>query len=160
MIEPVNIALVEYEKLVSDGAKINRVTVTPLQGSMDPVQSAYVSVLEEALGHLAQADLELSQNVLREHRSTLEPAREKVGSFIQSASHDEDPYLKLVLEFLYTRTRLIEELQLFPTFGLSMLERYSIEQSIEETIHHLEDAMTGKKGLFEKLNDAFDSLET
>lgn len=159
MKDRVDLAIIEYEKLITGAPQIDSGSARSLHDHMIPVQTAYVGIIEQALRELAQANLEQCRDILRDHRSALEPARERIGEHIQQGSHAGDAYLMLVLEFLYSRSRLIEELQMFPTFGLSLLERYTIEQSIDETIAHFEEAMAGNRGLFDRLQDAYESLD-
>ncbi|MBL6690884.1 MAG: hypothetical protein ISP91_10875 [Pseudomonadales bacterium] len=62
-----------------------------------------------------------------------------------------DDFHRLAIEYLYTRARLVDEIRMFPDIALELLERLTLDQSLAETITYLENAMTGKRNLFNAL---------
>lgn len=115
------------------------------------VQQEYLEVIKKALSLLVQDKPDECHNLLQSERDKLESVKEKISTLASDTSRWQNEYLKLSIEYLFTRARLVDELRMFPDFTLELLERQTVDQALSETISYLETAMTGKKELFEKL---------
>jgi len=115
------------------------------------VQQEYLDVIKKALSLLVQDKPDECHNLLQNERDKLESVKEKISTLASDTSRWQSEYLKLSIEYLFTRARLVDELRMFPDFTLELLERQTVDQALSETISYLETAMTGKKELFEKL---------
>ena len=49
---------------------------------------------------------------------------------------------------------------MFPAFGMELLDRLTLDESIDATIDYMEAVMTGKKNLFSRVVDALTELQT
>ena len=114
------------------------------------VQADYLATIRHALSLLVQQKDADCQRYLTEQRSKLLECKERIAALI---GHGEwqDAFHRDVIEYLYTRARLVDEIRLFPNFAMELLERLTLNQSLSETINWLENAMTGKKDLYENL---------
>lgn len=115
------------------------------------VQTDYLEIIEMALSLLVQDKNEECQQYLNAERQKLEDTKERIGSMIGSDDRWDDGFHRLAIEYLYTRARLVDEIRMFPAIALELLERLSLDQSLGETITYLENAMTGKRDLFNAL---------
>lgn len=116
---------------------------------IDAVQQAYVGIVRDALSLLVQNRQEESYAMLQDKREMLAPARDRIAGIVSDPDRWKNQVLRGAVEYLFTRARLMEELSMFPNFGVQLLERLSIDESIEEMISYLEGAMTGKEQLYD-----------
>jgi hypothetical protein len=123
--------------------------------SLGPVQEAYVEVILQALRLLMQGEEAGSRELMQNQRNDLELPLARISKVVPVVSDLKAPLLKLVVEFLYTRSRLVDEVKMFPDYSLQLLERMSVDQSLEEVIHHLELVMTGKRDLYQTILEEF-----
>ncbi len=115
------------------------------------VQSDYLEIIENALSLLIQRKTDECTTYLREERDKLDSTKARIGDMIASDDRWPDEYERLVIEYLFTRARLVDELRMFPGMALGLLERLTLDQSLSEMITHLENAMTGKIDLYDTL---------
>ena len=115
------------------------------------VQQEYTEIIKKALSLLVQNKRDECHNWLQNERDKLEPVKEKISTLASDTSRWQNEYLKLSIEYLFTRSRLVDELRMFPNFALELLERQTLDKALSETISYLETAMTGKQKLFERL---------
>ncbi|MBQ75296.1 MAG: hypothetical protein CMQ20_09795 [Gammaproteobacteria bacterium] len=115
------------------------------------VQEEYLAIIREALSLLVQHKLDESNSYLHNERVKLEPVKGRIRRLVTDIDSWQDEQLKLSIEYLFTRARLVDELRMFPNFTLELLERQTLDQTMAETISYLETAMTGKQNLFEQL---------
>lgn len=117
------------------------------------VQSDYLEIIENALSLLVQRKTDECTDYLRQERNKLDRTKERIGQMIAGDDRWPEEFDRLVIEYLYTRARLVDELRLFPGMALELLERLTLDQSLAETITFLENAMTGKMALYDTLMD-------
>ena len=104
----------------------------------------------------SQNHQEACLNLLRTERRQLEKVKERIAGMVGDPDAWLLPVARDGIEYLYTRARLVEELEMFPAFALDLLERFSFDRSLDETIAHLELNMTGKEDLFSHLINTLD----
>ncbi|HKI74414.1 MAG TPA: hypothetical protein VJ998_07220 [Pseudomonadales bacterium] len=153
-------ALGQIESLVDASQPFPKTTLIELDETLAAIQAEYLDTIKRSLSLLVTNQEDDSYALLAGQRDALEPVREQIGMLVAAERHGSDPYIKQVIEYLFTRARLVEELKMFPDFGLQLLERLTLEQSLEETIYYLESAMTGKRQLYENMRAAHEALLT
>ncbi len=121
------------------------------------VQDDYLEIIEMALSLLVQNRNDECQKYLNAEREKLESTKERISQMIGSDDRWDDDFHRLAIEYLYTRARLVDEIRMFPTIALELLERLTLDQSLSETITYLENAMTGKRDLFTALIESTQS---
>ena len=126
--------------------------------SLGPIQEAYINIILQALRLLMQEEEQTCRDLMQTQRQELQVALERIAVSINTISEENSPLLKSVVEFLYTRSRLVDEIKMFPKFSLELLERMSVDQSLDEVIHHLEYVMTGRKGLYQQIQQEYETL--
>ena len=146
------------EMIVLDEDQHDHGMLSELIESLEPIQEAYVEVILQALRLLMQGEEALSRELMQDQRDKLELPLARIAIAVPVVSEFKAPLLKLIVEFLYTRSRLVDEVKMFPDFSLQLLERMSVDQSLDEVIHHLELVMTGKRGLYQNILDQFENL--
>lgn len=146
------------EMIVLDEDQHDHGMLSELIDSLAPIQEAYVEVILQALRLLMQGEEALSRELMQDQRDKLELPLARIAIAVPVVSEFKAPLLKLIVEFLYTRSRLVDEVKMFPDFSLQLLERMSVDQSLDEVIHHLELVMTGKRGLYQNILDQFENL--
>ncbi len=146
------------EMIVLDEDQHDHGMLSELIESLEPIQEAYVEVILQALRLLMQGEEALSCELMQDQRDKLELPLARIAIAVPVVSEFKAPLLKLIVEFLYTRSRLVDEVKMFPDFSLQLLERMSVDQSLDEVIHHLELVMTGKRGLYQNILDQFENL--
>jgi len=146
------------EMIVLDEDQHDHGMLSELIESLEPIQEAYVEVILQALRLLMQGEEALSRELMQDQRDKLELPLARIAIAVPVVSEFKTPLLKLIVEFLYTRSRLVDEVKMFPDFSLQLLERMSVDQSLDEVIHHLELVMTGKRGLYQNILDQFENL--
>ena len=118
------------------------------------VQEDYLEIIENALSLLVQDKSDECDTYLRDERQKLLQAKDRIGDLISHDDRWENEFHRLVIQYLYTRARLVDEIRQFPNFALERLERLTLDESLGETITFLEEAMTGNKDLFARLIEA------
>ncbi len=134
------------EKTINNGKEIIRV--------VKRVQEDYLEIIETALSLLIQQKEDESKAYLREERQKLIATKERIAALISSEERWPDSFHRAAIEYLYTRARLVDEIRMFPNIALELLDRPTLDQSLAETINYLENAMTGKRDLLEKVINA------
>jgi len=144
----------EYLKTLEPDGRLDKAAADDLLARIDAVQRAYVDVIREALSLLVQDRQEESYQILYDRRQGLADVRERIAGLLSQPDRWRNPVLKGAVEYLFTRARLMEALSMFPNFGVQLLERLTIDESIEEMISYLERAMTGKRQLYERVRQS------
>ena len=135
--------LLDTEDSGADKAEIIRV--------LHRVQDDYHEIIENALSLLVQHRTDECQAYLGIERAKLDECKERIALMVTDEGRWHDEFHRLTIEYLYTRARLVDEIRLFPHFALELLERLTLDESLAATIAWLENAMTGRKGLYQKL---------
>ena len=130
---------------------LSEANVTELLRVIRRVQSDYLEIVENALSLLVQDRNDECVDYLREERHKLNDTREQIGSVIGDEDRWPEPFQRLVIEYLFTRARLVDEIRMFPDIAMELLGRMTLDQSLAETVSYLETAMTGKHDLFNSL---------
>jgi hypothetical protein len=60
----------------------------------------------------------------------------------------------MVVEYLYTRARLVDEMKMFPDFGIELLRHVSVDDGLENIIYRMEYLMTCKQQLYRAIMSA------
>ena len=120
------------------------------------VQDAYVEIIQQALKALMNNDENKSHDLLQKQRQELVSTLERIANLIEVIATSDDAFLKMIIEYVYTRARLVDELKMFPRFGLELLDRMTFDESLDETIHSMESVMTGKSRLYQNIMSYFD----
>ena len=118
------------------------------------VQEDYLEIIENALSLPVQDKPDECGDYLKEEREKLLESKDRISDLISNDERWQNEFHRLVIEYLYTRARLVDEIRQFPNFALERLERLTLDQSLGETITFLEEVMTGKKNLFARLLDS------
>lgn len=119
--------------------------------AIDDVQDAYLEIIKHALSLLMQSDTMRCKEYLTEQRHLLEPCKARIGDLVEALAHAPDEHHRLLIEYLHTHARLVDETRIFPNFAIELLERSTMSESLDATISHLEHAMTGKVHLYNEL---------
>ena len=145
----INKALDQVETLIALNAQeLNAMDAEPLIKTLQLVQDAYVEIILRALRSLLHDNQQESHDLLQEQRDQLGTTFERISTLIEEISETKEPMYKLIIEYLFTRARLVDELKLFPNFGLELLDRLTLDESLDETIAYMERVMTGKQDLY------------
>ena len=152
-------SLQRLEALVSAAPSARAEMMSALVVSLPPLQEAYEKLLSDSLTLLADGYKDECLHQLQLQRNVLEPYLERVTPVVAKMVDSEDEYLKMVVEYLYTRARLVDEMKMFPEFGLELLKKFSVDDSIEKIIYYLEYAMTGKEGLYPTIMSGFSTRQ-
>ena len=118
---------------------------------IEEVHKSYIDTVQQALSFLVQNEQEKCQAFLQSTRDDLEDVKHVIADIIANSEELHDDFLKLVIEYLFTRARLVDEVRSFPSSTLELLERTTLNESVEATVSWLEVAMTGKNRLFEEI---------
>ena len=124
-----------------------------LVSAIDDVQDAYLEIIKHALSLLMLSNTIRCKEYLTEQRQSLEPCKARIGDLVEALAlaHAPTEHHRLLIEYLYTLARLVDEIRIFPNFAIELLERSTMSESLDETISHLEHAMTGKLHLYNEL---------
>jgi len=141
-----------------EGQTLDRESLLPLMHLLPAVQDAYVELIQQALTLLMKGRDQESHDLLQRQRDALDTTFERIASLIDEISESNQQLLKFIVEYLYTRARLVEELKMFPHYGLELLDRLTIDESIEETINYMETVMTGRSGLYQTIQNHYNNL--
>jgi CII-binding regulator of phage lambda lysogenization HflD len=120
------------------------------------VQDAYVEIIQQALKALMKNEETRSHDLLHKQRRELVSTLERISGLIEVIAASDEAFLKMIIEYLYTRARLVDELKMFPQFGLELLDRMTFDESLDETIHYMESVMTGKSKLYQNIISHFE----
>lgn len=125
-----------------------------LKHYIEKVQDAYMELIQQALSLLMSDRIDESHDLLQDQREHLSSTFERIGTLIEDISEADEPLIKSAVEYLFTRARLVDELKMFPAFGMELLERLTLDESIDATVNYMEAVMTGKKNLFSRIINA------
>lgn len=131
-----------------------------LKYNIEKVQDAYMELIQQALRLLMSNRTDESHQLLQLERQNLASTFERIGTLIEDVSEADEPLIKSAIEYLFTRARLVDELKMFPAFGMELLDRLTLDESIDATIDYMEAVMTGKKNLFSRVVDGLTELQT
>jgi hypothetical protein len=131
-----------------------------LKHNIEKVQDAYMELIQQALSLLMSNRMDGSHELLQDQRDRLSSTFERIGTLIEDIAETDEPLIKSTVEYLFTRARLVEALKMFPAFGMELLERLTLDESIDATVDYMEAVMTGKKNLFSHLANALDEEPT
>ena len=131
-----------------------------LKYNIEKVQDAYMELIQQALRLLMSNRTDESHQLLQLERQNLASTFERIATLIEDVSEADEPLIKSAIEYLFTRARLVDELKMFPAFGMELLDRLTLDESIDATIDYMEAVMTGKKNLFSRVVDALTELQT
>lgn len=131
-----------------------------LKYNIEKVQDAYMELIQQALRLLMSNRTDESHQLLQLERQNLASTFERIGTLIEDVSEADEPLIKSAIEYLFTRARLVDELKMFPAFGMELLDRLTLDESIDATIDYMEAVMTGKKNLYSRVVDALTELQT
>lgn len=129
-------------------------TRAQLKQCIEKVQDAYLEVIQQALRLIMMNRFDESHDLLQSQREQLTSTFERIGTLIEDVSEEDEPLIKALVEYLFTRARLVDELKMFPTFGMELLDRLTLDESIDATIEYMEAVMTGKRNLFDRVVNA------
>lgn len=115
------------------------------------VQSDYLEIIENALSLLIQSREDECLEYLREERAKLDSCKQRIAGLVGSDERWQMEFQRTAIEYLFSRARLVDEIRLFPNFAMELLDRMTLDQTMHETVTYLENAMTGKTDLFNKL---------
>ena len=131
-----------------------------LKYNIEKVQDAYMELIQQALRLLMSNRTDESHQLLQLERQNLASTFERIATLIEDVSEADEPLIKSAIEYLFTRARLVDELKMFPAFGMELLDRLTLDESIDATIDYMEAVMTGKKNLFSRVVDGLTELQT
>lgn len=151
--------MLERRLLRTKGGGRSRQLHQELLAHIEAVQDAYIEVIQQSLRLLVQNRLEESHDLLQEQRDTLQSTFERIGTLVDDIAELDEPLIKATVEYLFTRARLVDELKMFPGFGVELLERSSFEESIDATVEHMETVMTGKKNLYQRVTRVLSDVD-
>lgn len=140
------------------GRRRNPARRLELKQNVEQVQDAYIEIIQQALQLLMMSRMDESHVLLQQQRESLISTFERIGTVIEDIADTDETLIKTIIEFLFTRARLIDELKMFPAFGLELLERLSLDESIEATVDYMEVVMTGKKNLYSRVVNALTDI--
>ena len=152
-------SLDRLDKLSMTGAVLDRNELSPLVLTLPPIQDAYESLIQQSLSLLAKGKVDEGLELLHTECAELQTIQERIGYFVGQVAPLDQPFIRLVLEYLHTRTRLLDQIKMFPGFGIKLLEKASVDESLEDIIYMMELAMTGKEGLYQALMSYFEELK-
>jgi hypothetical protein len=141
-----------------EGQSLDRESLVPLMHLLPAVQDAYVELIQQALTMLMEGFEQESHDLLQRQRDALDTTFERIASLIDEISESDQPMLRYIVEYLFTRARLVEELKMFPQYGLELLDKLTIDESIDETISYMEKVMTGRSDLYQSIHDHYNYL--
>jgi len=129
-----------------------------LKQNVEQVQDAYIEIIQQALRLLMMNRMDECHSLLQQQRESLISTFERIGTVIEDVADSDETLIKTVIEFLFTRARLVDELKMFPAFGLELLERLSFDESMEATVDYMEVVMTSKKNLYSRVVNALTDI--
>lgn len=150
----INQTLDLIDQMLEPGGGRNQEVHQTLLRHIEQVQDAYMEVIQQALRLLVQNRIDESHDLLQQQRDDLTSTFARIGTLIDDISEADEPLIKITVEYLFTRARLVDELKMFPAFGVELLERLSLDESIDATVDYMEDVMTGKKNLYARVVNA------
>ena len=123
----------------------------PLLATLQQIHEAHVDIIQQAVSSLMKDQVKESHDLLQHQRNELESTLARIANLIEEISKTGQPLNKLVIEYLHTRTRLVDDVRMFPEYVLVLLETLTLDESLAATISQMEFAMTGKRGLFQNI---------
>lgn len=161
MRSAINQTLDLIDQMLEPSGGRNRLVHQQLRDNIEQVQDAYMEVIQQALQLLVQNRLTESHDLLQRQRDDLTSTFVRIGTLIDDISEADEPLIKATVEYLFTRVRLVDELKMFPSFGVELLERLTVDESdesIDATVDYIEGVMTGKKRLYERVINALSTV--
>lgn len=149
MREAIESTLSEIKSLLDQPASERN--LTPLFERIEALHGQYIKTIQQALSYLVRNEQEKCQAYLQSTRDDLEDVKAQIAGMLADGEPTNDPVLILAMEYAFTRARLVDEIRSFPSFAVDLLERLTLDESLDETIAWLEAAMTGKKNLYKTL---------
>ena len=140
--------------LLTEAGSRGSESLEQLKDHIERVQDAYIDIIQQALRLLMMDRLDDCHELLQNQRQGLNSTFERIGNLIEDVSDSDEVLVKTVIEYLFTRARLVDELKMFPGFGIELLERLTFDESIEATVDYMEAVMTGKKHLYSRVVNA------
>lgn len=128
----------------------------PLMETLQQIQEAYVDIIQRAVSSLMKDQVKESHDLLQQQRNELASTLERIGNSIEEISETGQPLKKLIVEYLHTRARLVDDVKMFPQYVLVLLETLTLDESLDATISQMELAMTGKRGLYRNIQALLD----
>ena len=126
--------------------------------AIEKVQDAYIELIQQALRLIMMNKMDESHDLLHSQREQLNTTFVRIGTLIEDVSDEDEPLIKALVEYLFTRARLVDELKMFPAFGMELLERLTLDESIDATVEYMEGVMTGKKNLYDRVVNALTNV--
>lgn len=144
--------------VIRAGSHNDRSKLAPLIVALPPIQDAYESLLSESLTLLMSGYRDECVHQLQIQREKLAPSLERLSPMIEQLVDTDSELVKMIVEYLYTRARLVDEIKMFPDFGLELLKNLSVDDSLEKVILRLEFVMTGRQGLYSAIMADYEKL--
>ncbi|MFT4799606.1 MAG: DNA-binding MurR/RpiR family transcriptional regulator, partial [Candidatus Azotimanducaceae bacterium] len=85
-----------------------------LKQNIEQVQDAYIELIQQALRLLMMDRMDECHALLHDQRKSLVSTFERISAVIEDVSDSDEAVIKTVVEFLFTRARLVDELKMFP----------------------------------------------
>ena len=137
---------------------MTRDVLSPVIVTLPPLQAAYEQLLSESLTLLADGYRDECVHQLQLQRDRMVPSLDRIRPVIEAVSDRDDELLRMVVEYLYTRARLVDELKMFPDFSLEVLRTVAEDAQIEKVVYYLEYAMIGNAGIYPRIMAAYGEL--
>ena len=125
--------------------------LTDVIDALMPVHDLYLELIAESISHLRKGQIQASHDLLQDERSKLTTTLERIGHLVEQTDELDDDLLKLIVLYLFSRARLLDELKMFPKFGRNLVERLEPDEDVDETIGFMESVMTGHKDLYHQI---------
>ncbi len=154
----INQTLDLIDQMLEPGGGRNQEVHQVLLRHIEQVQDAYMEVIQQSLRLLMQNRVAESHDLLQQQRDDLGSTFNRIGTLIDDISEADEPLIKITVEYLFTRARLVDELKMFPGFSVELLERLSLDESIDATVDYMERVMTGKKNLYDRVINALSQI--
>jgi hypothetical protein len=148
-----------FDQMLSAMTDDDLMAIASIVITLPPVQDAYEQLLSQSLTLLAQGHRDESVHQLKVRRNELVPCLDRIAALVEKISDDGEPIVKLIVEYLYSRARLVDEMKMFPEFGLELLNTITLNESLGKVIYMLEHAMLGKQELYQAVMTQFSELE-
>jgi hypothetical protein len=150
----INQTLDLLDRMLEPGGPTGKAMHRELRANIEQVQDNYIEVVQQALRLLMLNRVAESHELLQQQRDDLASTFARIGTLIEDISEEDEPLIKATVEYLFTRARLVDELKMFPAFGVELLERMSLDDSIDATVEYMEAVMIGKKHLYRRVVNA------
>ena len=153
-------SVTRLEKILEQGSPASEEKLASLIVSLPPLQDAYEAMLSDALTLLARGLQDECRHQLRLHREELSPSLGRLSPIISRLMDSDHDLLKQIVEYLYTRARVVDEINMFPEFGLEVMNASAGDDSLQQVIAKLEYAMTGKQKLYADIMASYEAMKS